>query len=389
MKVDIGKVIRLVLEERHVASLPSLGTFRIKVKPAFLNQTGEEIHPPSADLVFDEKSINDHSLVEFISDLYQISKVKSLKVLETFEETVAKNVKSNKSVRVKGLGKFHAGDNDTIIFLPNQNIAESIFYGLKPVNIAIKPIAQEKTIVEETLQTDTVPKPTETPEIIQSQENQVSNEAKELKGEKTKDMSDSSFDNQDYTRDYNGPSKWSYLIKPLLYLITFLVLSTFIFKKCASWTFDHAPKDDATAITNGQESTDSAESDTYVNDTQDEKENISTQSEAVDNAHDQDTKPMFIADDGEEVFKYEDVNPHPMNCIIITGTFSKDYNVVKMIKKLESKGYDSYTENASGDLTRVGFFFACDEENLESYIYNIRQTVSENAWYLKPRIHVE
>ena len=392
MKVDIGKAIRLVLEERHIASLPGLGTFRIEVTPAKLNPAKDLIEPPSSKLVFDEQSINDHSLVEFISEYHEISKVKALKILEVFEQKIKTAISQRKSVRVKGLGSFKLIDGDVIGFKPIKSISESVFYGLKPTSMVLQPVTQikeETTVVDQpVVEEKQVIAVEESPTI---QQTIAAQQLSEVKKTTMPDYNDPNYDkNYGYNSDYDGPSKWSYLLRPLLILLGFLLLSALLFKKCASWSGGKAPVavvDDFADDTQDDVNEDSNSS-SDSNSTDETKEN----EEDVENETAQfksSAKVMFKAEDGAEVYRYEDLNNQPLNCIIITGTFGKSTNILRMIKKLEAEGYDSYTEQLPNGLTRVGFFFQCKEENLESYIYDVRQRISDAAWYLSPRIHID
>jgi len=387
MKVDIGKAISLVLEERHVASLPGLGTFRVNVKPAHLSDSGQDIQPPSAELVFDEQSINDHSLVEFISEYHNISKVKALKVLEAFESKVTNGLKSKGKVRVTRLGLFEKNADNTIKFKPVKSISESIFYGLKSVPLSVAHTTEVEGTVE-TAQIEEKTVITEDPIEAKSEKQTLTQVKKETL---MADYNDPNYeDNHGYNSDYDGPSKWSYLLRPLLILLGFILLSAFLFKKCASWSLkndsiavvDEFKEDDKTETEDTKEiGQDSNTDDTKSDDTD------NTNSDGVtiaDNA-----KPRFTAADGAEVYNYSDIAGQPLNCIIITGTFNSSHNILRMIKKLEAEGYDSYTEQTKNGATRVGFFFQCKEEDLEKYIYDIRQRVSGDAWYLSPRIHVD
>jgi len=84
----------------------------------------------------------------------------------------------------------------------------------------------------------------------------------------------------------------------------------------------------------------------------------------------------------------EDLVYQPDQCTIITGAFKKNKHVIKMVRKLELNGYKTYTQ-VNGNVTRVGIDFDCSKEDLREYIYKVRETISKNAWYLSPKVHVD
>lgn len=75
-------------------------------------------------------------------------------------------------------------------------------------------------------------------------------------------------------------------------------------------------------------------------------------------------------------------------CIIITGYFVGAKNVLKMVDKIESLGYTVFLEDVA-DGTRVGIKLDCTNMDLREKIYNIRDSVSKDSWYLQPPITIE
>jgi len=346
-------------------------------------------------LTFDEQSINDHSLVEFISEYHSISKVKALKVLEAFETKIKTGLDSRSKVRVNGLGLFEKAKDGSVKFTPIKSIPQSIFHGFKNVPISIaktpeKQADQEIDKIEEQIVT------TETVKNIESDKSEIVQQSTLKQEEKSTvmpDYNDPNYENNHgYNSDYDGPSKWSYLLRPLLILLGFILLSAFLFKKCANWTL----KNDSPKVVDEFQDNSNDNGDETKNldsDVDSNEENTADNNETASNEEgvkfSEGAKPLFTAEDGADIYKHGDISNQPLNCIIITGTFKSSSNILRMIKKLEAEGYDSYTEQVKNGMTRVGFFFQCKESDLESYIYDIRQRISTDAWYLSPRIHVD
>lgn len=75
-------------------------------------------------------------------------------------------------------------------------------------------------------------------------------------------------------------------------------------------------------------------------------------------------------------------------CIIITGYFTSARNVLKMTNKIENMGYEVFLEEIA-DGTRVGIRLDCTKMDLRQKIYDIRDSLTKDAWYLQPPITVE
>ncbi len=75
-------------------------------------------------------------------------------------------------------------------------------------------------------------------------------------------------------------------------------------------------------------------------------------------------------------------------CVIITGYFTNASNIIKMTSKVENLGYEVFLEDV-GVGTRVGIKFDCTNMDLKQKIYNIRDSVTKDAWYLQPSLKVE
>ena len=70
-------------------------------------------------------------------------------------------------------------------------------------------------------------------------------------------------------------------------------------------------------------------------------------------------------------------------CIIITGSFSEDYNQQRMENTILEFGYDLYVEEY-GKLNRVGIITSCTESNIQSKLNTIRSEIESTAWVLSP-----
>ncbi len=77
-----------------------------------------------------------------------------------------------------------------------------------------------------------------------------------------------------------------------------------------------------------------------------------------------------------------------IECIVITGYFTRAKNVLKMVNKIEALGYEVFNEEIA-DGTRVGIKFDCTNLNLREKIFELREQISMDAWYLQPPITID
>ena len=68
-------------------------------------------------------------------------------------------------------------------------------------------------------------------------------------------------------------------------------------------------------------------------------------------------------------------------CIIITGSFSDTANEQKMTSKILQNGYEPYSEYNNG-FVRVGVQFECPNEDLTTFLHEVRNNIDSKAWYL-------
>ena len=69
-------------------------------------------------------------------------------------------------------------------------------------------------------------------------------------------------------------------------------------------------------------------------------------------------------------------------CVIITGSFKKAKYTVRMIQRLQNKGYEVYTEETDST-TRVGLKYDCASTDVDTLLAKIRKTIEAKAWVLE------
>jgi hypothetical protein len=85
----------------------------------------------------------------------------------------------------------------------------------------------------------------------------------------------------------------------------------------------------------------------------------------------------------EDVSLVSESTTSTQKCIIITGSFSEDYNQQRMENTILEFGYDLYVEEY-GSLNRVGIITSCTESNIQSKLNTIRSEIENSAWVLSP-----
>jgi cell division septation protein DedD len=72
-------------------------------------------------------------------------------------------------------------------------------------------------------------------------------------------------------------------------------------------------------------------------------------------------------------------------CVLIVGSFKKESNAKKMLKRLKSQGYQTYSSTHQG-LQRIGITYDCRANNPDLYKVKIRKQFNKNAWHLHDTI---
>jgi len=369
MNVNIGKAIALLLQKKHKVSLTGLGTFKVQSIPASISDDSKEILPPSAKIIFEETESIDHSLIEFISDYYEMPKTQALKYVNTFTKQFKQKLKIQKTLNFNGLGKFSMS-RSKLVFKAAKSLEDSIYFGLTPAKL--------NNITTPIVSNDIKSRQAET--INENFGKELAEVSKAMPVTMNMDQNKDSkaFDSYQYEEE----SKWSFLLKPLLIVLGLILLSVILFKTCSHFINKDKQPTDTTEST--------LQSDNELNDTLKAIDSAIEDGAATETAQDI-VKYHFYPHDLDadiDPISISDLSYHPSTCIIIVGSFSKLSNAANYQILLEKEGYDTFVQ-AKGDMTRVGFYADCADKDLQSFITQIRKDINPNAWYLSPRLHVD
>ena len=377
MNVNIGKAITLVLQNKHRVSLAGLGTFVVQSTAAHLDADTDQLKPPSADIRLIDSEELDHSLIEFLSDYYEISTAQSLKYINVFVKKLKQKLESQDRVKIRGLGDF-TKYRKNIRFSANSRLVESIYYGLTPIKL------DSKSSINEQLASESVESSISKMTVKTTVQENIGKKVAESELANATKMANDQKYNSDYKSPYSSEedSKWSFLIKPLLIILGLILISVLLFRACSFFALDKDPEKVEEAE-NGNKTA------SELNDT------LQDIDSAIEEANQMGEGDRFVSSfyphDIEadiDPISISDLKYHPKTCIIIVGSFQDLNNAAKFQILLEEKSYDTFVQT-KGDMTRVGFYADCADKDLKQFIVDIRNEINPNAWYLSPRLHVD
>ncbi len=115
---------------------------------------------------------------------------------------------------------------------------------------------------------------------------------------------------------------------------------------------------------------------------------ILEKSEVTPNIKDTSTVIVEKTDAPAEIDSKGKINqpiPSLKTCIVIVGAFKNENNANKLIKRINSKGYKTYTQMHNG-LKRVGISYDCVAKNPDLFKSNIQKQFNKDAWHLHDTI---
>ncbi len=391
MKIDIVDCILEVLNRDTSVNIPGIGSLRIDKKNAAIN--GNFIHPPFRSIQLYDDEVPNISLEDCIKTKYSINQKAARDVINTFSKLVINKLVNFGKVRLPRVGEFRNAPNQKINFLEEQNVVNATRY--------LFPTLELPTVKAVEYAADTT---------IKQQKTQVVNVAKAsavIEGSGTTSVSKTntssqkewSSSSQAYYEDERSSCLW-----PLFWLVLFLLLCLFGFKKCVDYANKNNPEG-VGIVDSSTEGEASSDAETF-NEGEDDQEGqsetsensaINSDGETVDNSDaesgDNVKNNDFVYDPSKE-YALEDLDKLPAEafengCVIIVGSFAKNRNVVRMYEKVSAMGYEPYKALASNGLTRVGLRLVCNRSNIVSEIQRVRNEFDSKSWYLLPRVKIE
>jgi hypothetical protein len=306
-------------------SLPGIGVLVLDHNPASIDQSAKIISPPSTTISFkSDKNTGYDGFVDYLSIIEDRDRTYAKNNFDVFIARITKSIDKNGEFLIPNIGTFIADQSGDYIFTESSQKEYSSFQQFE--SYPLSPIQKFGAI-----------------------------DGFQFTESKKQDVRD----------------PWFYWL-PFVILGVIAIASLFYFLK------------------DNQLNT-SFENEIIL----DEKNNLNElqNNDTITTIYNQNEKVGEGSETGEAIQKIEEepivnTKTHTVkNCIIITGSYQQSKSSLKMIEKLQSKGYQVYTEQHN-NFTRVGISFDCENIDLKEYIYEIRNTISKDAWYLIPSITV-
>jgi len=392
MKLDIPYYIRQVLREQRMVHIPGIGTFRLNQSAASFNDDKTELSPPSLNLSFDDSESEDDSLLKYILDTGLLTEAKAKKKLDQYTQSAFNKLLNVDSFQIDGVGTIaKKSGQDKVQFEPSLPELTREFSDLGPLELS--PIARIAEQQPAAIATEVKPEVEDSgsfiPRILllallfialwflgnylydaytsrQIDEKSELVEPSVLEKEATVDVANE----KELEKKYGEIDD---LIDPLSD------------DKATEKTADNTSKVDE-ELSNLTEQPETKEEEVKKSDVAavgepeiDDKIEDGVASKSVET--ETETEPSKPAN------KHADILPESGECIIVVGSFIKSLNAIKMVSLLERKGYNVYQSEYKG-FKRVGLKYECVDEDLETYLHQIRKKISKKAWYLDPSLDV-
>ena len=375
MRIEIAQSIREILDERKIVTIQGLGSIKLIQKPAYFGDLRQSMFPPSVDMIFEETSSSNAPLVRRLMENEGLSKKNAEKALSKYCEAVVNALVNYRKVRLKGICRLDQSKSGKIKIIADPAFIGAYFKDLPEVPVKIIPTKKTEdpvlekevessiTSVEDALvipglaeekTSEKTPEPKEVADdkahsVVQSLIQEIKQEPPSVQAQtpiaEETPVSEVQWDPKAHDEGY-GIIPWIIGAILLTALVAFTIFSIRQCKPSEEVPFSN--ETDTEHIT-----------DMIVEDDNLQADSISTPVAAL-----------------------------PDKCIIITGSFASQNNVQLMKNKVYDAGYEVYTE-VSGNYTRVGLTFECNDVDLPSFLQNIRATIAPQAWYLDPELYVE
>lgn len=368
MKINIAKHLLELLLERGEITIPGLGKFAVQSNPASFGEGRKSLLPPTKGFLFDENhNSEDDVFKNHLINHENITAEQADQFVSKFTANVMEGLMANKPVELAYIGILKRDEaKGTLDFLQNSLTLAKINQGLPEVGLpdpkSVGSIPKKDLPVPET-----VPAKTTTPADANKQKES------ELKSEpiKQKPVEEKSQPKPMYDEPKERGC-WPWIVGAILLIGALSILTV---KMCSTDNSDVYKSIDSTPVVE-------------VEKTGNEEEMTIGNEAAVMETDDAEAEPISDhqeSNDEEEILSTVAANDSSNDCIVIVASMQNQNNIDRLIKKVQSKGYQLYTES-HGAYTRVGVSINCSDlpGSYKEYIRNVSNDFQVNAWSLSP-----
>ena len=156
--MDVGLYVSELLDELNEVSLPGIGTFFKKRKPAYFDEKQDMFFPPAEEVAFEEGNAEvSHGLIQLICREKNISEPSARYFTEKYTDSIKQSLQIKGYAQIGQIGKLRSSE-DGINFESECIAANSGHaFGLRPVKEIRRQKAVEEAKPEETIPEEVTP----------------------------------------------------------------------------------------------------------------------------------------------------------------------------------------------------------------------------------------
>ncbi len=324
-------VYQMLMQYGRVA-IPSLGTFTLHPLTATFDNQRTKLFPPATRVSFDNQVFEDKFFVNHLIEA-GMNAVDANLMQNNLVRDYATALSQNQNFILLGLGTFYPDG-----FVEETDGVFNRYQGLESINVTALPTYLKRN-------GDFVKVP-DVPIISLSPKKE---------------------------------SSANYLWPILLALLTLLIM--------LSWFFSRETKDAPYVVNEGSQT--EIAHDSALNDDSllTEIDSILAKNEGQINKIDTSVTTKEKSEGAKPEKTNGKVKPDSeiKSCIVIVGAFKNTKNADKLLKRINAKGYKTYTQMHNG-LKRVGISYDCISKNPDLFKSNVQKQFNKDAWHLHDTI---
>ena len=140
MDVELfSRILKDLILDNDEVTLPGIGTFVCEMMPASFSDKGYTINPPYRKLSLRKREGSDNLLTEMYAASNSTDLQSASRITRDFLGELSVQLQQKKTVRLPGLGRLRATRENTVFFIPDENLDVSRHaFGLGPVSLKTK-----------------------------------------------------------------------------------------------------------------------------------------------------------------------------------------------------------------------------------------------------------